>query len=784
LHDNISTFEAFVQIWVKMQHKFLKVLTVLLLFVGANVFGQDGTGTIRGFVYDELTGEPVMFCNVILKGTNIGTSTNIDGFFAIPSLQPGDYRVFLTFIGYDTISEVINVKTGSISNLRYYLKESSVQLESVEVRAEREEMRTDVRTSVVKVTPKQIESLPSMGGEPDLAQYLQVLPGVVFTGDQGGQLYIRGGTPVQNLTLLDGMIIYQPFHSIGFYSVFETDLMRSADIYSAGYNAEYGGRISSVMDIKTRDGNKNRLAGKVSASTFMSKLLLEGPLSKNPEKGKSITFIFTAKNSYLNQTADVFYPYVEQGLPFSFTDIYGKISSTGSTGSKFNVFGFNFQDRVNYPDVADLGWKSSGFGSNFILVPARSPVFIEGLFAYSQFESTMDEGDGLSRYSRVDGFNLALNFSYFYQKNQEFRYGIELRGFNTDYLFYNSFGRKLQQESSTTEMAFYAKYKYTTPRWIIEPGLRLHYYASLSTMSFEPRIGVKYAASERLRLKAAAGLYGQNLIAANTDQDVVNLFYGYLSGSSDVPSEFDGQDVSNTLQSAVHYIIGGEYDLSEKIDVNVEVYLKDFDQIIVLNRYKIYESTQFNQPEILRKDFAIEQGLAYGLDVSIKYATARWYLWTAYSWAYVERYDGIQTYNPFWDRRHNINFVATYQLDKERTWEISGRWNFGTGFPFTQTAGYYEDLTFTEGIDEDYTETNGNLGVLYGELNQGRMPTYHRLDVSTKKTWKLSPTSSLDATVGLTNVYNRDNIFYFDRIEYQRIDQLPLMYHLSVGYSF
>ena len=766
-------------------HVFTKRFLGILVFLAFTLSAMaQEKATIRGFVYDEVTGEPVMFCNVILKGTSLGTSTNIDGFFTIPSLDPGDYSVFVTFIGYDSIVETLSLKAGEILNLRYYLKESSVQLESVEVSADREEMRTEVRTSVVKVTPKQIESLPSMGGEPDLAQYLQVLPGVVFTGDQGGQLYIRGGTPVQNLTLLDGMIVYQPFHSIGFYSVFETDLIRSADIYSAGYNAEYGGRISSVMDIKTRDGNKNRFAGKASASTFMSKILLEGPLSKDRGNGRSSTFIISAKHSYLEQTGDVFYPYVEQGLPFSFTDIYGKLSTTGPTGSKFNVFGFNFNDRVNYPDIADLGWNSMGFGSSFVLVPARSPVLVEGLFAYSQYEINMDEGDGLSRYSRVDGFNLALNFSYFFQNNKEFRYGIELRGFNTDFLFYNSFGRKLQQESATTELAFYSKYKYSNARWIIEPGIRFHYYASLSTLSLEPRLGVKFAVSEKLRAKAALGIYGQNLIAASTDQDVVNLFYGYLSGSSDIPKTFDGEEVKNQIQSAAHYILGFEYDISERMDLNVEGYVKDFNQVIVLNRYKIFENTQTDKPDILRRDMAIEQGLAYGLDVSLKYATPRWYVWTAYSWAYVERFDGIQTYNPFWDRRHNVNFVATYQLDKEKTWEVSARWNFGTGFPFTQTAGYYESLDLSGGIDEDYTQTNGNLGIIYGELNQGRMPTYHRMDVSTKKTWKLSPTSSLDVNIGLTNVYDRNNIFYFDRIKYQRIDQLPLMYHLSVGYTF
>ena len=131
-----------------------------------------------------------------------------------------------------------------------------------------------------KITPKDLEMIPTIGGEADLAQYLQIVPGVVFTGDQGGQLYIRGGSPVQNKVLLDGMIVYSPFHSIGLFSVFDTDIIRNTDVYTGGFNAEYGGRISSIMDIKTRDGNKKTFEGKLSANTFGSKLLMEDILTR------------------------------------------------------------------------------------------------------------------------------------------------------------------------------------------------------------------------------------------------------------------------------------------------------------------------------------------------------------------------------------------------------------------------------------------------------------------------------------------------------------------------
>ncbi len=162
-----------------------------------------------------------------------------------------------------------------------------------------------------KITTKDIERIPAIGGSADLAQYLQILPGVIFTGDQGGELYIRGGSPIQNKVLLDGMTIYNPFHSIGLFSVFETDVIRSVNVFTGGFSAEYGDRLSAVLDVTTRDGNKKRLAGKFAASPFLAKLILEGPLKKQDATGSSISYLFTSKVSYLDKTSPTLYHYID-----------------------------------------------------------------------------------------------------------------------------------------------------------------------------------------------------------------------------------------------------------------------------------------------------------------------------------------------------------------------------------------------------------------------------------------------------------------------------------------
>ena len=234
----------------------MKKLNALLFFtfISISLFAQKGD--IRGFVYDKDNGEPIMFCNVIIDGLAIGTATDVNGFFNISGVPAGKQTLLVTYIGYDTLRQSVTLKNKQILNQKLEISSSSVQIETVTVSADRQEMKSEVKVSVTKITPKDIKIIPAIGGEPDLAQYLQVLPGVVFTGDQGGQLYIRGGSPIQNKVLLDGMIVYNPFHSIGLFSVFDTDIMRNADIYTGGFGAQYGGRISSIMDITTRDGNK------------------------------------------------------------------------------------------------------------------------------------------------------------------------------------------------------------------------------------------------------------------------------------------------------------------------------------------------------------------------------------------------------------------------------------------------------------------------------------------------------------------------------------------------
>ncbi|MCO4805302.1 TonB-dependent receptor [Salibacteraceae bacterium] len=766
-----------------------------LLFISFSVFqlialGQSGT--IRGFVYDKTSGEPVIFTNVFLKGTQIGASTDVNGYYSITKIPPGEYTISVSALGYGGGDEKISLGKGQILNQKLFIESKVEELGVVEISAEKIEAQSEVKMSVQKITPKEIEKLPSIGGEADIAQYMQVLPGVIFTGDQGGQLYIRGGSPVQNKVLLDGMIVYNPFHSIGLFSVFDTDIIRNADVYTGGFGANYGGRISSIMDITTIDGNHNEFHGNASLTTFGAKFNIEGPIVKPKTIGGSgISYIASAKHSYLNQSSKLVYSYIdEEGLPFQYTDLYGKITFNGENGSKANIFGLYFDDRVKYKAISDLNWNNAGVGGNFILIPGGSPVLIDGNFAYSAYNiNLLENGVNADRRSSINGFNGGLNFTYFLGED-DVKYGLEVIGFSTDYKFTNEVNRVIEQQQSTTELAFYIRYKKKLGKLILDPSMRLHYYASLSTLSPEPRLGIKMNVTDNIRLKGAAGVYSQNLIAANSDRDVVNLFNGYLAGPDNLQEQLnleDGsqRDITHALQKANHFILGTEIDITRKINLNVEGYYKVFTQVTNVNRNKIFdEDGNDDQPDELKKDFIIETGDAFGVDLVLKYDLKNINLYAVYSIGKVNRWDGIQAYSPVFDRRHNVNFVGSYEFGKTRLWEFNARWNMGSGFPFTQTLGFYEQYDFSNGTGTNLINSNGGIGIIYDDLNGGRLPYYHRLDLTLKREFVLSLNSILEANVGVTNAYNRANIFYFDRVNFERVNQLPLMPSAGVKISF
>jgi len=756
--------------------KRLSILLFIFSVILTHSFSQ--TGVIKGFVYDATNGEPVRFCMVHLDNTVFGAMTDQNGSFFIDKIPNGDYVVKVSMLIYVTLIDSVKVNNNT-QQKRYMLEPLSQTLEAVQVNAEGQRRIQETRTSVITITPKELSKMPSLGGSPDFAQYLQVLPGIVSTGDQGGQLYIRGGTPIQNMLLLDGMLIYNPFHSIGLFSAFDTEIISSADVYTGGFGADFGGRISSVMDIKTKDGNKKRVSGKMDANFLGAHLLMEGPFIKLKEnRGHALSFILSAKGSYLENSAPKFYPYVKQGLPYNYWDLYGKVSLTTKTGTKLSFFGFNFDDNVNYSKIANYNWKNWGLGAYFLIIPGEVPMTMEGTLSYTSYKSAMNDKGYKSRNTSLDGSMFKWTFNYFVGRSV-FSAGVDVNIFKTKYAYPDAHNELINLGPDfTADIAPFVKYKYNFKDiLLIEPSFRLQYYALLSKAAAEPRLALKYNITPKIRLKLAGGLYSQNFVAITSDRDVVNLFYGFMASPKEeqLPDNFFGKDVKNTMQKAEHLILGLELDLLKYTNINIEGFLKNYSQITAGNRYK-----QFNEDP----DFIWEKGIAYGGDITVKFDYKNIYIWAVYTLSWIKRTDEQITYSPHFDRRHNLNLMASYQWGKKRkSWQVDVRWNFGSGFPFTQTQAFVPNIGYGK-ISDDIMKKNEELFIYLAKINKGRLPMYHRLDASIKKKFFIGERNVINLSASITNLYDYYNIFYVDRLTANIIYQLPIIYSIGVGWSF
>jgi hypothetical protein len=379
----------------------------------------------------------------------------------------------------------------------------------------------------------------------------------------------------------------------------------------------------------------------------------------------------------------------------------------------------------------------------------------------------------------MNGFTFNLTFNYFLGKSL-LQVGMDVVGYNTNYMYHTLWGSQINIEDHTTDMSVFLKYKYNfRNKLLLEPSFRLQYYYSLGEVSPEPRLAIKYNISKQLRLKIAGGLYSQNLISVTSDRDVVSLFNGFMSSpvSNSLLSDYminNADTMKGRLQKSQHVIVGLEYDPLPQLTINLEGYFKNFSQLISTNRYKMFDD---------ENEFIWEKGMAYGGDVTVKYEHKGFYVWLVYSLGWVKRNDGVITYNPHFDRRHNINLLASYAFGKRRSWQVDFRWNYGTGFPFTQTQAYYPHYAPNH-IYDDYISNNEDLYFLLADFNQSRLPSYHRLDLGAKKKFFIGKRNTLELSLSISNVYNYRNVFYVNRTTNDIIYQLPFLYYFGLTWRF
>lgn len=730
----------------------LVIIFLFLLILPAEILSQ-GTGTLRGLVVDSQSGEALLYANVFVKELELGTSTSDQGYFIFTSVPAGkEYTIHLSYVGYEEKEISVIIQPNKVTQVNIHLEPSSFELQTVEKVGQRaiETNKTDVGLQVISM--KELESIPQ-GVELDLFRSLQYVSGVKTTGDISSRYYVRGGSADQNLILLNGVSVYNPFHALGIFSVFDPEIVNSMELFKGGFPAEFGGKVSSVLNIITKDGNRKQISGKGSVSLLSGKVLLEGPLPHG-------SYILSGRKTYSNSIFKKFLN--NQDVPLDFYDFSFKINYSNqelSEGTKIVLHGFTSQDEIlrDSEFSEDYSWKNNLFGFRWFQVATNSPVFFDLGFSLSTYEGEVIPklSSVKPQFNDVRDITFNANFNYVFDSRDEVILGFDVKDIETSLRLENNRGATSNVRSKGSQIAVFAKYKFLRYENLgLDLGARFN-IAQLSDKNgnfIDPRINLTYTFIPQISFKAAWGHYQQDLITLTREDQVLTLFEPWL-----ITPDY----MSPT--SATHYIAGLTTRFHENLTIKFEGYYKETENIPIVNEDKIFDSDP---------DFVSGIGESYGWETSLVYNDEFINFTTAYSnsWSYKEL-DGW-VYYPKYDIRHSLNIGLGINIGKG--WLLSGMWVYNSGLPFTQLTGYYNKFYINDiYFDEEYFDSTSPY-TLIGDKNLARLPDYHRLDLTLSK--KLSISSiNMSMNFSILNVYDRKNILYFNRDTGERVNMLPFL---------
>jgi outer membrane cobalamin receptor len=717
-----------------------------LLVIPAAAVAQKGD--VRGVVTDSLTGQRLPFANVSVVGTARGAIANGSGFYLIPSLPAGEYDIAATVVGYRRQMVHVSVIAGKPVEQNFCLALEPIEGQEVLITASRKRELSEINTSVHVMERKELKMAPVLTQE-DVFQSLKILPGIVSTSDVSSKFYVRGGAGDQNLILLDGVKIYSPFHALGIFSVFDPDIIQDVEVHTGAYPATYGGRLSSVINMSTRDGRADRVAGTASLNFLSSKLQLEGP----GYAGSS--WMVNVRKSLFSET---FKRIVNQDVPVSFYDAFIKFTHQFRQGTKVNVNVLTTDDRLSFSasDQPDYNWRGNAISvAASDLVGDRLFANVVAYHSYYHAERLIkSSGNATPSSTLVKDLGLRVSASLVTDSQDLFLFGFEF-GFPTlDYQLINNVGSNLDIYHDFVDATAWVGYQAKFDRLQMDVGAHLDMGAlfneELGWGALQPRLNLSYLLFGNCRVKASFGTFSQRSVTVSNEDDIISIWDPWIK----IPSTLDAEQ-------AVHSVVGLEWSFLEHFSLTAEAYHKSYRNLVVYNRDKV---------DATEPDYISGKGSSSGAEMLVRagYPFADFY--AAYSLAWTSLTNAGFTYYPRYDRRHHLNLlVTTHPL---KGFDASARWEYGSGFPFTQSTGFYDRLRLLGALPGPFELETGEAYLTLGEKNAARLPSYHRLDLSVA--FKFTLFGSLNGMIGgqIINVYDSKNMFYFDRKTGQRVDML------------
>ena len=725
-----------------MANRFLKILpnNLFLIFLFTTSFSMSQTvGSIYGFVTDEAKGEALIGANVIITETGQGMATDMNGYYVLQQIAEGSYTLIVSYIGYEVLNKNIIITGSDAQMLDLVLKAQAVSLSEVDVTAERIQRKYNITSSQINLSPRILKAAPALA-EPDLFRTIQALPGVLTTSEFSTGLVIRGGNTDQNLILLDGITVYNPSHLGGVFSNFIVDGVKEANLIKGGYSAEYGGRLSAVLNVLSREGNRNKFDGKVSVSLLSTQTTLEGPSYNG-------AWLISARRTYFDQI----FKNNPNIPPYYFYDFQGHVFSDLSPKDRISLSFYSGLDDFSF---GDLG-LTSDWGNNTISLSYRR-LFSEKtvgnfLLASSQFFTNFGLGgeDGLNNENLIDDKTFSANLSYFQSKDFEWRYGLQVKQLGIKYL--STFGDSVSFDISENpvEGAGYAKLKWKTGlRMVIEPGVRYNYYSVYADEPYiDLRLRMKYLLTDDRYINFSVGNYHQFI---ETMQDDFN---------PPILDNWLAVDESVEPASAVQIVFGYEEYFRDVYRVQIETYYKDIKNMLTYEELRSTTDAEVSSEKV-RDTFTPSNGYAYGLELFGQKTLGKLTGWIGYAYSVSRKMmnsvytESEEEYYTNWDRTHSVSVLGNYM--KNEKCEFNVKWAWQSGQAYTPILGYY--------LEKFPGDPSYNFHTIPGVRNSGRYPAYHRLDIGAVRHGTIFKKKA-DFFIQIINTYNQKNIFrYFYRL--------------------
>lgn len=736
------------------------LLLCCFLFFSAAGYGAS----ISGFISNQENGEAIPYSSALIKGTNLGGLSNEEGYFVINNVPLGKLTLVVSNVAYEQKELELTISEQETQPfLRIELNRKTIRMEGVQVKESKKERKINTREIIVSSelqTTEEILEIPQVG-DPDVFRAIQALPGVSSISDFSSGLYVRGGSHDQNLILLDETDVYNPTHFGGIFSTFNTDAVETVELLKGGFPARYGGRLSSVLNVTNRDGNRKHHQGIARVSLITSSATLEGPWKLGMQKGSYMT---SFRRTYL-ELMDALTPKTE--LPdYYFYDGHAKVNWDTSLKDKITVSAYFGKDRLSLDFGSKLlvTWGNETYTSQWVHI-FNPQVFSKFIIAGSHFGSLLkvksDADEEFTR--RNDIYDLSFKGILNYTPNDDHKidFGYDLK--------YNDVRYKVSAKNTDIDQSGFADVKVNSfnasfflqdswdffPDWTLQPGLRLTNFTAQSPnlpaspqanyLRFSPRLSLRYKTGELSNFSLSIGKYHQYLTSLNTGESSPVELWFPLDGSVE-PGE------------SVHYIFGYETQLENYLAIDLETYYKDYKNLL---EYRIENDQEWNnQTGKLEDIYNMGTGYSYGIDLMLRTDWNSITGFIGYSLGFTRRKldnvnidpetDQEQEYFPRYDRTHQINVVENFNITKLTGKKILGsEFNIGTTLSLASGQPFYKP--------EQFIYNNGNFDILYSYSDRIRLPNYTRFDINFRFK-KYYSRINLEYYVQIINLFDTENV--------------------------